>query len=259
MTLCLLVSVIFKSPWKFTKAYVISFCMRYIILLALLTSSYAHAKFQFEEELALLSTSGNTELQTYDVKSKNTYTFQKESLRLDLFYTYGESESDTNAENWRVLLRYDHTLDEKNDVFLGHLVESDRFAGFSTRYNTDAGWKRFLMKTDTYTAFSEAGLRYVVENKTVTALESEKTTRSRLYLEGLYKFREEMQGKVWAEYIQSFESSDDYLINAEASLAVTLTNTLSLKTSYLYNFNNDPVDAKERVDTKFATSLLAKF
>jgi len=230
-----------------------------ILLSLLLFTLNAQAKFASEDEVALLSTSGNTDVKTYDVKSKNSYEWGKNLLSSKGVYTYGETDGKSSAEQWNISLRYDRSYSEKMAVFIAEQIEANRFAGYARRYNSDLGLKRTLVKSDKSTGTAELGLRYVVEEKLARNLKNDEKSNARAFVEYARKLKDDLEIKVFIEYIQSFEQSEDYLVNAEPSLNVHFSKMFSLKMAYLINYDNDPVKGNKKQDTKYTTALLATF
>jgi putative salt-induced outer membrane protein len=231
------------------------------LLLALWLCSNALAEFKSVDSATVNINGGNTEFKSYTLDSKNEYKFDSgNQLKLDAQYLYAESDDVRSAENWFADLKYFRTLNaDQLSVFAGEKVESDRFAGFSRRYNTDLGLKYQLRKTDRTDIFTEIGYRYTVENSTKTSDETKKDNKGRLYIEGSRTINPDIIGKLWIEYIPNFSDSDDYLVNIEPSLIVNLSSRFSLKTAYLWKYDNLPPSDKLKHDYQYNLSLIANF
>lgn len=61
------------------------------------------------------------------------------------------------------------------------------------------------------------------------------------------------------EYIPSFKDQNNYFVNSETAVVSALNGYLSLKASYVVNYNNDPPAGKERTDTITSTTLVVNF
>ncbi|WP_127716355.1 DUF481 domain-containing protein [Halobacteriovorax sp. HLS] len=229
------------------------------LLVSLLLSANSFAQFTSEDEVSLLTTGGNTDVKTYDIQSDNKYILDKNSFRMKGHYTFSESETVTNAENWDLTLRFDRALTETIEGFLGQGVESNRFSGFSRRYNSDLGVKYTYLKTTKNETFSELGLRYSIEEDVNDSIADTKDFKGRVYVETKQKFNDSVSGKLWIEYIPNFSESEKYLANIEPSLAVSMTKVFSLKLAYQWNYNNAPPTGNSKTDYKYTTGLLANF
>ena len=229
------------------------------MVLCVLISMSAFAQFKSTSEASSIVTGGNTDLKTYLVKSENKWTKEKNIFSLNGFYTYGESDKVVSAERWTIGARYDRVLTAKIDAFLGEIVENNRFAGFSRRYNTDAGVRIKLVKTEKTEAFAEAGARFTIEKFTNHALEDGEDFKGRAYFEVKHKLNESVDGRFWIEYIPNFTVSEDTLINFEPSISVAMNKVFSLKFAFLWNYDNLPAPGNGKHDYAYTTGIIASF
>lgn len=233
--------------------------MKIIFITLLFAMSFSSlAQFKSEDSASVNITGGNTDLKTYTFKSDNAYTLDKSVFKMNGSYHYGESDSVRSAENWALGLRYDYNAFPKTGMYVGELIEADRFAGYDRRYNTDLGLTHSIYKTDLKALLVEAGLRYAVE-KPLDNSEDKKDFKGRVYGEISHTLKENIKGKFWIEYLPNFSESEDYLVNLEPSLIVTLTSTFSMKTAYLWKFDNLPPAGKSKYDHNYTLSLIANF
>lgn len=226
----------------------------------LTVSAYADATkktFKSVSEAASIITGGNTDLKTYLVKTDNVWKWTNNALTLKGDYTYGESNEVRSAERWSIGLRYDRYLNDRLSVYLGEVVEANRFAGFRRRFNTDLGAKYILINTDKTKSFAEAGARYTIEQ--IRDQDDFNDWKGRAYYEISRKFSEAITGRFWAEYIPNFSRSEDYLLNFEPSIAVTMSSNLSLKFAFLFNYDNAPALGNGKQDYGYTTGIIANF
>ena len=64
--------------------------MKKILLVIFLLPSLSLAEFSHESEVSILSSGGNSELSTWNLKSRNDYKLEKSIFQLSGHYTYGE-------------------------------------------------------------------------------------------------------------------------------------------------------------------------
>ncbi|MGZ3655180.1 MAG: DUF481 domain-containing protein [Bdellovibrionota bacterium] len=228
-------------------------------LLALISSSAAHADWSTDAEAGIVSTTGNSRSQSYSAKDKTTYKYDADSYVFNGSYLQSQANGTQNAQNWLVGLRYERALSEKFSLFLAQDVQGDKFAGILQRYDSDLGGKYYFVKKEKdLIAFSEAGYRYTNEH-TVTGT----TTgyqKARVYAEGEKYWSPTVSSKLSVEYIPNFTVSQNWLFNTEASLSAALNSTFSLKAAYLVRYNNaPPVITAVKGDTTLTTALAAKF
>lgn len=234
----------------------------FFLLLLSLNSLNADAQgkkpFTHESEASIVTISGNTQTESYLFKQTSEYSFQKDLLILKGRYLRAKNFSTETARLWDLSLRYEHELSDLWSYFLQHGAESDPFAGFTQRDNSDIGAKYFLIKNNPEIFFLELGYRY---SKTLSSLNTEVYYKNsgRLYLEYSDDITNEMSWRFWVEYLADTKDSQDYLVNYEPSFSLLMTPSFSLKLSYLTRYHNRIVIPEEKKeDSTFTTTLVFK-
>jgi putative salt-induced outer membrane protein len=231
--------------------------MRWLLLLFLPFSAWA--QLVHESEVATLATGGNTNVQTYLLRSKNQYSRRANTYRFSGHYAYGEANDSVNVRDWDATLQYERMMSSATGLFLGEVVEGFRFRNIKARYNTDLGFKYHFIKTDRQNLFSELGYRYTIEDR-YNPNENLYESKVRLYQEFNRKITETFLGRVWLEYIPNFTDEREYLINFEVSGTVILTSIFSLKIAYRGFYDNPPASPELRnFDYQYTTALVSKF
>lgn len=233
--------------------------MKKILLLTLLfVTTATSAQFKSEDEISVVATGGNTNQTNYNFTSKNSYAWEKDKLTINGSYSYGESDDVTDVDNWSVTVRYDHVLSKRVDIFVADVYESDQFKGFWMRNNYDIGFKYKFIDKEKFKMFSEIGYRYSEENR-VKDVPNIFEQKLRLYYEVSKEIKKGTSFRYWLEYIPSLENSDNYIVNMEPSILMLINETFSFRTAVLWEYENEPVDAKDQHDYKTTVSLLANF
>lgn len=233
--------------------------MKVIIMMALLFSFQALAQLTNESEISLIQSGGNSEVQTTNAKTTNTYKWDEDSIVFGGHYTYGENADNVSVRNWDVLARYEREIQKKLSIVLGEIIEGNRFTSIKARYNSDLGLKYFYTKTDKQIIFTEVSYRYSIEDR-YEPLENTYDNKARLYNELDHKFSETMQYKVWVEYVPNFTEGKDYLVNGEVSLTAIMNSIFSLKVAYKGMYDNQPAfPGFKNYDYITTTALVAKF
>lgn len=229
------------------------------ILLTIPQFSKAENGWKHESEASVVQVGGNTQSESYSAKQKTGFTLNQHALIAAGRYLQTKSGNTETAKSWEASLRYERMISELWSTFIQHGAESDFYAGFIQRDNTDVGGKYFFLKSDSDQLFTEAGLRY---STTIPSGRSGKIYDSfgRIYSEYSRKVTDTLSAKFWAEYLPNFRESEAYLVNYEPSASVMLNQIFSLKLAYLVKYHNKtttPIEKKE--DTTFTTALVAKF
>ena len=212
-----------------------------------------------ESEASIVKVDGNTTSDSYSAKQKTTYSFTQNLISTSARYLQTKAGSLETAKQWGASLRYERELSDQWAIFLQLEAESDFYAGYIQRDNTDLGGKYYFTRTDDETFFAEAGLRYV---KTLFQKPTPASfaTAGRLYTEYSKKLSNTVSGKLWFEYLPNFKDSQAYLINYEPSLSVMMNQIFSLKVAYLIKYHNKTTTPHEKKeDRTFTTALVAKF
>jgi putative salt-induced outer membrane protein YdiY len=228
-------------------------------------STTAMAKLTNETGLSIITTGGNTETETYNLKTESKKTWEKEAVNFGGHYTLGTAGKDSveTVRNWDVFTKYTHSLTQKLGLFVGAQFEGNTFAGYKQRQNYDGGARYQLIDTDEKKFFTELGLRYTIEQTNDSATENgivRNDTKGNAYFEWEQVLNENVNYKFWVRYLPNFTRGEDFQINFEPSVNVTLSNTFSLNLAYTGRYDNElNPGAEEYLDWTYTTSLIAKF
>jgi putative salt-induced outer membrane protein len=232
-----------------------------ILILTSFTAQAENKSFSGSTEAGIIIISGNSDNESYNAKTENTYTVSE----FDLMKVFGKytriiSAGTESAKAWDAGLRYERIFTKDQfSAFLQQKAEHDPYNGiFIQRDSTDIGAKYTILSNDKLDWFAELGYQY---SSTYVASEIEKATGSyiRGYTQGTYKFSNTAATKIWLEHMAPLKSSDFSRTNAELSVTATLTDILSLKMAYLINHNEAAVSPFKKDSTSYTTSLIAKY
>ena len=211
-----------------------------------------------ESEAGIVVNSGNANSQSYSLKEASSYGFYKNLFKSSGHFLETTANDVVSARNWDFGLRYERYLLSGISMYLGQNVESDRFAGFQQRYNSDFGGKYSILKSEDSYWNVEAGYRYSLQNLTTGTQTSGHFLR--LFTEASRSWTKTFSSKYWLELLPSLTDSAAYRINTELSISSMLTSIFSIKSAYAIRFNNAPAGIASRTtDSTFTTALVAKF
>jgi putative salt-induced outer membrane protein len=229
-------------------------------------ASYASAQsiemkedgFRNESEASVVVTNGNSNSQAINIKQQNGYRFDSNTFKGQYRFLRAESGGLESARSWDGSLRYERFFNEALGVYAGQGLESDRYAGFDPRYNSDVGAKYVILKTEELNWIGEAGYRYTDEHRVSSA--NLVVNHARLYSEFEWAFEKNSAAKIWFEYLPDISENKQNLFNTEISLTTLLRSVFSLKVAYLLKHNEAPAPGTTiDTDTSYTTSLVAKF
>jgi putative salt-induced outer membrane protein len=233
-----------------------------LALFSFSTSSYAIVDWTSSDELSVLQTGGNTSTKSYGLKSKNKLvpqSFKKLAFDLDFSYMLSKSNDTINEEKWDVKASHERKLNKKYGLQIAEYIEANRFAGIRRRYNTDLGLKYTISEKKERKFFVEGGYRYTIEETTSPDSEETKSSKGRLFTSYQQQVNENLVAGMTAEYIPNFDINEDYIINLEPALTTKMTKTFSLKVSYKWSYDNQPVGDNTKRDYVLTTGVLATF
>lgn len=233
------------------------------LIVALLASNISWAQekspWSHESEAAVVKVDGNTQSDSYSAKQKTIYTFDSNAVTAAGRYLETKAANIETAKSWEASLRYERILSDLWSAFAQHGAESDTYAGYVQRDNTDLGGKYYFIKSDKQNLSAELGARFTNTLPTGSG-KKDSNTSGRLYAEYTDKWTETVSGKFWVEYLPNFKEADAYLVNYEPSMSVMMSQVFSLKVAYLVKYHNKTLTASEKKeDTTFTTALVAKF
>ena len=229
-----------------------------LVCLLMSLSINSFASISNETELGIAVVQGNTRSQTYNAKQINNFQLDQNILSFNGRYLNAYAGNNESARYLLLSLKYIRDLTATFSVFLAQGLEKDVFAGYRSRVFTDGGVRYLFYKEDINTAYVEAGYRYSTEKR---LNDSQTSTNSlRIFGDIDKKWNENIYTQLWAEYLPSFDVSNDYLFNTEVSISATITSIFSLKTAYLLRYDNLPNPGiLHKTDTLLTTAIVSKF
>lgn len=224
-----------------------------------LFSAVTYAGYTNESELGILIAKGNSDSESWNVKETAGLIWDELNLlKFTGRYLQTKSKNVENARYWSGGLRYDRSLSERLGVFVGEIIESDKYAGYNQKYNSDIGARYSLIKETKLIWNAEIGYRYTVENQLTEV--QKKLNYIRGYTEAIKNWTSDVSTKLWFEYLPNLTVASDYQMNSELSITAALNNIFSIKTGYLLRYDNLPnAGAVAKTDTLLTTALVAKF
>jgi putative salt-induced outer membrane protein len=237
--------------------------MNHIILISLVlltVSAQAEEAKQgigSEAEAGVVLTTGNTQTSTISFKDVSTYKLDKNNFLFNANFLTASNRGSEQAYQWGLGVRYERDLNDRFGVFVGQLLQSDKYQNINQRYATDIGGKYTFEKTEQLSWFAEFGYRFTRENypygfKNINFL--------RAYHEVSKSWTKNYTVKWWFEYLPNLTQWKAYQFNSELSISTVLSDLFSLKSAYLFRYYNEPpIGVSQKTDTTFTTSLVAKF
>ncbi len=230
------------------------------VIFVLATGAYAEEKrWGDQAELSFVDTGGNTDITTLSAKNLLQYKF---SEKLQGAWTvgalYGKTDGEKSAESYFSDLRLDYLFTNRFYSFAAAGWSQDEFAGIDSRYYVGPGVGYKFITGPKHFLLGEVGANYVYENYTDDTYEA--YIEGRAYARYEYAFTEKNKFSQSVEYLYDFEDGDNYTVNSETALISALSDYLSLKTSYVVKYDNQPVPSTlKETDTILSVTLVVNF
>jgi putative salt-induced outer membrane protein len=207
-------------------------------------------------ELSFLSTSGNTSTSSLGGGLEVNYKPAPWTLIFKAAYLRASTDSVTTAEQFNASLKGIRDLTPRLDVFAGAGYLRNRFAGFDSLINGEAGVGYKLLLGPVHTLRGELGFGYTHEDQLIGDNRSYASARASLG----YKWQISKTAAFTNDLSYSYDLSDskNWILSDKAAVTATLTSILSLKASYTLLYNHEPVPTFKRTDTATAVALVAK-
>jgi len=170
---------------------------------------------------------------------------------------YGEDSSVKNVDTIHAFGQYNHLFTDK---FYGYVrVEGlhDGIADLQYRLTVGPGVGYYFLKETNTTFAGEFGTAFVTQ-KLGDEIDNYQTLRLAENFE--HKFKR-YGARFWesVEILPQVNKFDNYLMNAEVGIESALSQTISLKTYLVDNFNNEPAAGRQKNDVKLISGISYKF
>ena len=236
------------------------FLISLFIVFAMVTGVCAQEKkWSDQAELSFVDTGGNTDVTSLSAKNLLKYNFNDElQTAWKLGALYGQSDGEKNAESYFSDLRLDYLFAQHLYSFVNAGWSKNKFAGFDSRYYVGPGAGYKFLVGPKHFLLAEVSLNYV--NETYIDDTDKDYLRGRAFTEYEYAFTDKNKFSQSVEYLYDFDDRNNYNVNSETALISALNNYLSLKTSYVVNYDNQPVPSTlKETDTILSVTLVVNF
>lgn len=216
--------------------------------------------------LGYVSTSGNADTTTGNMKALYTLSWDRLTLSLDGSFLYTDVTDETTGETNRKKERYaaalkgDYHLWDKGSVFTNIRWLKDEPSGISSSVSLSSGFGRTFRDRNGVKLTGGLGLEGFRE----TRLEEDGTlTRSAMaaYMQWnlAWRFNDHNQLKLANDSRMNLSDSEDYRTTSNLTFHSAINAKLAVEIAYEHQYRNQPVDGRERTDTTTTVNLVFKF
>ncbi len=208
----------------------------------------------------LTLTDGNSESLSVNAGLETKRATDQGETTASLTYNYAESTKadgtdETTTDNIIAKVKHNLTLSESTYAYLAADALVDEVADIDYRVTVGPGLGLKLAQDENYTLAVEAGAAWIFEE---VAGKSDDSLAGRLAQ--TYERKLSETAKTWQklEYLQSVESSDNYLLNGEIGIESAFTGSLSLRLVVSDRYDNTPAAGSERNDLSVIAGIAYK-
>ena len=231
------------------------FLNNFSIIVLLSTASYS-IDVDKHLELSYVQTNGNTNTTTFSSKLQGIAALSDtESIKAKGSILYSESDENTSANKYNVELDYNHMINEKLYSYMGINYIKDQLSDYDYRLNIGPGLGYKFLEDEIQTIDIQGGLDYAYDKYNDGLKDNYLAGRTELNYK--YTFSQSIEFKQMLSYLASFEDGEKYFAVSDSAIGVKMTQNLSLGVSYNMDYTNKT--EKEKLDTKFLTSLIIDF
>jgi putative salt-induced outer membrane protein YdiY len=208
--------------------------------------------------LAYLSTSGNSDTETFGLDFKLEREPDPWGLAAEASFNRAEDEGTKTAERYFAAVRGRRALNDRWEYFAGLNGERDRFAGIDLRAIAETGVLYRALDGDKHRLLFDGGLTWTDEDR----VEPEPDVDSLGGLAGLsyeWKISETASLTQRLVFYPNFDESDDWRLNSDTGLVADITGLLAVKLGYEVRYRNRPIGLNDDTDTTTKVSLVVKF
>ncbi len=206
-------------------------------------------------ELALVSTSGNSETSNFAITNKFATALGKGTLKINFDALRNETSTRTvqnvggilivdestqvSAESYKLDGQYNRPINERLSWYARIGWYRNEFAGIDNSYSTGGGIGYVFFKNDAHTLNSEIGLGYV-KQKFVDGAKSDFSE-----LRGFLDYERELSktSKLFSELeiLANLDETSDFRANGLIGASANLSNRIALAVSYTLKYDGEPV------------------
>jgi len=227
----------------------------------------AEVNYSNESNLSVVQTTGNSQIETWDVGTENDWSTKNQEYNFGGHYMLGVNTVEENGEekkvesarNWDIHSKVTLVHSEKLGSFISIKAESDKFSGYEQRNNYDLGMRYIFIKSERNNLKLETGIRYTEEFNVDEDVDVLRDNKGRVFLDYTYHASKQSSYQLWTEYIPNFTRGEDYLITTGSAVNSSLNDIFSLKVSYKSIYDNVPaIEGNKKTDTHFSTAFVMK-
>lgn len=204
--------------------------------------------------LTLTQGNSDTLLTTADIRSARDW--DQNEVRLGASATYGETENVRSNEMFQAFGQYNRIWNERRYGYARLDALRDAIADVDYRFVASPGVGYYFIKSPSTSLSGEVGPGFIYERQG-----GEEGGYFTLRLAERFEHRLNEGARIWqsAEILPQVDDTSNFLINAEIGIESSITENLSLRTSLINTYDNDPAPGRKKNDLKLVSAIAYTF
>jgi putative salt-induced outer membrane protein len=204
--------------------------------------------------LTLTQGNSDTILITADILSARDW--DQNEVRLGASVTYGETENVRSNEMFQAFGQYNRLWSERLYGYARLDAMRDAIADVDYRFAASPGVGYYFVKSPRTSLSGEIGPGFIYERQG-----GEESGYFTLRLAERFEHRLNERARIWqsAEFLPQVDDWNNFLINAEIGIETSITEKLSLRTSLLNTYDNEPAPGRRKNDLKLISAVAYTF
>ncbi len=213
---------------------------------------------------ALVSTHGNTNINTQSLSVDLTKRTENDRSLLSTAYLYGKQKNTTTGEKevtqdeWKMRGKYDYFFTKKAFWFLEGRYERDRVAELQRRVVVGAGAGYQWVESEPFNFSTEIGLASRYET-----YYNQTDSSSQLSVQAGYHLDKKLNKTLTfindLTYYPAFEKFSDYYLTTTAELRAKVTELIFTNFKVVFDFDSTPAEDKGKTDVKYILGVGVSF
>jgi len=228
-----------------------------LVLVFGITAAHAEQEDLWKHEVALgyNQKTGNTQTQQLDASYEGTQVTEEAELTIKATTLYSSQNKKMDGQKHTGSARYAPNLGDTDWFYFGKTeAEHDKFAGIDYRITPSIGLGRWIQKDDEMKLSAEVG----VGHEFIEYNNGSNDDATVLIPRGYFEKPLFTKSTISEELIlyPSLEDGKKYRIRSETKFTNPLSDDISLRISFIDEFNTDPLGDAKKNDTQFILSLV---
>ena len=209
-------------------------------------------------ELGYVSTTGNTETETFNFDGSVKKDWEKHAAILKANAAYGKDGEIESKNKFFIEGAYDYKFTDTVAFNYIAAYKQDKFSGFDSQIYTGPGVKYKALKNEQHALDLTASVLYSIDD-IEDVEENEEYASYKAEVAYAWQVLENLKFNQDLSYRASFEDNENYFIFSKSALTTKISDIFSAGISYKVDYTNLAPTGKEQRDNTLAMNLILDY